>query len=176
VKFHETELKGAMIIEPELHEDHRGFFARVFCRKEFQRQGLEADCVQCNLAFNKKKGTLRGLHYQCAPDEETKLVQCVAGSIYDVIIDLRADSATYKRWIAVTLSAQNRKLLYVPKGFAHGYQTLEDDTTVFYQVSHYYSPQSERGVRWDDPAFGIRWPLADELIISQKDRNWPLFA
>ena len=143
-------LKGAFIIEPERLEDNRGFFARAWCKKEFETHGLNSRLVQCNISFNKSSGTLRGMHYQVAPYEEAKLVRCTMGAIYDVIIDLRPDSATYMDWIGVELTADNRKMLYVPENFAHGYQTLNDNTEVFYQVSQFYSPEFETGVRWDD--------------------------
>ena len=172
--FHETRLKGAFIIEPERLEDDRGFFARTFCIEEFRKHGIEFRVVQCNISFNKKKGTLRGMHYQIAPYEEAKLVRCTRGAIYDVIIDLRPESPTFKQWIAVELTAENRRMLYVPKGFAHGFQTLEDNTEVFYQMSEFYHPEYARGVRWDDPAFGIEWPIK-EIIVSAKDASWKLW-
>jgi dTDP-4-dehydrorhamnose 3,5-epimerase len=168
VIFKETKLKGAYVIEIEPIEDDRGFFARTFCQKEFEQLGLNLCIAQCNISINRKKGTLRGMHYQAAPHEEAKLVSCTKGSINDVIIDLRLGSLTYGRWISVELSAENRKMLYIPKGFAHGFQTLEDDTEIFYQMSEFYHPESARGVRWDDPAFGIEWPL-EEKVISEKD-------
>lgn len=173
--FRETELKGAFIIDPERREDERGFFARTFCAREFEAHNLDRTFVQCNVSFNKRKGTLRGMHFQTAPFEETKLVRCTRGSIHDVIIDLRSESATFKRCIAVILSAENGKMLYVPKGFAHGFQTLEDDTEVFYQMGEYYAPEHQRGVRWDDQAFGIEWPPGEKIII-ERDRSYPLFT
>jgi dTDP-4-dehydrorhamnose 3,5-epimerase len=166
--FTETKLKGAYIIELEKLEDERGFFARTFCQDEFRKHGLNPCIAQCNISYNKKKGTLRGMHYQAKPYEEAKLVSCIQGSIYDVIIDLREDSETYCQWFAVELSTLNSQL-YVPEGFAHGFQTLEDGTTVFYQMSEFYHPESSRGVRWDDPKFKIYWPLLNP-IISVKDR------
>ncbi len=171
--FIETQLKGAYLIEPERLEDKRGFFARTFCRKELEDHGLDPKIVQCNVSYNKLKGTLRGMHYQIAPKAETKLVRCTRGAIYDVIIDLRPDSPTCDQWISVELSASNFRMIYVPEGFAHGFQTLEDDTEVFYQMSEFYSPEHARGLRWDDPAFGIVWPVKNK-IISDKDRNHPL--
>lgn len=171
--FIETKLKGAYIIEPERLEDTRGFFARAWCKKEFEAHGLNSGLVQCNISFNKKRGTLRGMHYQASPYEEIKLVRCTMGMIYDVIIDLRPNSETYLGWIGVELTGDNRKMLYIPGGFSHGYQTLESNTEVFYQVSQFYSPESERGVRWDDPAFGIKWPEIENIIVSEKDRGWP---
>lgn len=166
--FCETKLKGAFIIELERLEDERGFFARTFCQEEFEAHGLNARIVQCNISFNKRKGTLRGMHYQVAPYEEAKLVRCTKGAIYDVIIDLRPDSLTFRRWIAVELTADNRFMLYVPADFAHGFQTLEDNTEVFYQMSEFYHPECARGVRWDDPAFAIEWPMVP-ITISEKD-------
>ena len=168
MKFIETKLKGAFIIEPERLEDERGFFARTFCRKEFEANGLNMNVVQCNISYNKKKGTLRGMHYQITPYEEAKLVSCIRGTIYDVIIDLRPDSPTYCQWFAVELSSGDYKMLYIPEGFAHGFQTLEDNTVVFYQMSEFYHPECAQGVRWDDLVFGIEWPM-DELILSDKD-------
>jgi len=169
--FTETTLKGAFVIELEKHEDERGFFARTFCRKEFEAHGLNSNLVQCNISFNKKKGTLRGMHYQIAPYQEAKLVSCLRGAIYDVIIDLRADSPTYCQWFAVKLSAEDYNMLYVPEDFAHGFQTLEDDTVVFYQMSEFYHPECARGVRWDDRTFGIKWPLSNR-IMSKKDLSY----
>lgn len=174
MKFIETKLKGAYIIEPERLEDERGFFARTFCQREFEEHGLNPHIVQCNISFNKKKGTLRGMHYQVAPYQEAKLVSCIRGAIYDVIIDLRQDSPTYCQWFAVELSAENYKTLYVPEGLAHGFQTLVDDTVVFYQMSEFHHPECARGVRWDDPAFDIKWPLS-QRITSKKDMNYPNF-
>ncbi len=176
MNFHETKLKGAFVIELERKEDERGFFARAWCQKEFEAHGLNRNLVQANVSYNRKRGTLRGLHYQVAPHEEAKLVRCFRGAIYDVIVDLRPDSPTYLRWIGVELTAENRCMLYVPEGFAHGFQTLEDDTEVFYQVSQFYTPGAERGVRWDDPTFAIEWPAAKRRVISVKDQNWPLFS
>jgi dTDP-4-dehydrorhamnose 3,5-epimerase len=172
--FTETELPGAFLIEPEMHEDDRGFFARTFCRQEFEERGLNPRVVQCNVSFNKRKGSLRGMHFQTSPYAEAKLVRCTAGSIYDVIIDLRPSSSAFKKHLGVELSARNRKMLYIPEDFAHGFQTLEDDTEVFYQMSQYYSPKHSRGVRWDDPAFGISWPPGERIII-ERDRTYPDF-
>jgi len=173
--FKETRLKGAYIIEIDPLTDERGFFARSWCREEFKARGLNSRLVQCNISYNQRKGTLRGMHYQVAPYQEAKLVRCTRGAIYDVIIDLRPDSITFKQWVAVELSAENRKMIYIPEGFAHGFQTLEDGTEVFYQMSEYYHSECARGVRWDDPAFTIQWP-EDERIISAKDRSYPLFT
>lgn len=169
--FIETKLKGAYIVEIEPKEDERGFFARNFCQKEFKEYGLDANIVQCNFSYNKRKGTLRGMHYQVSPYEEVKLVCCLKGSIYDVIIDLRVNSPTYCQWTAVELTSENYKTLYVSKGFAHGFQTLENDTIVYYQMSEFYHPECARGVRWNDRAFGIKWPK-DERIISARDENY----
>lgn len=172
--FAEAELKGAFIIELQRLEDERGFFARSFCQREFEERGLNPKVVQCNISFNKEKGTVRGMHYQNAPHEEAKLVRCTRGAIYDVIIDLRPDSPTFLRYLAVELTAEDRRMLYIPEGFAHGFQTLEDNTEVFYQMSEFYHSECARGVRWNDPAFGIKWPLASP-IISSKDRGYPDF-
>ena len=172
--FTETPLAGAFVIEPELLEDARGFFARTWCAREFETRGLVTRIAQCSTSFNKKKGTLRGMHYQAAPFAETKIVRCTRGSMYDVIIDLRPSSSTFTRHFWVVLTAENRKMLYVPSGFAHGFQTLEDDTEVFYQISEFYSSTHARGVRWDDPAFDIRWPN-DERTIVDRDRTYPDF-
>ncbi len=174
MRFVATRLKGAYLIEPEIRADERGFFARAFCRREFLAHGLNPDLVQCNLSYNHTVGTVRGMHYQRAPHAEAKLVRCTAGAICDVILDLRPDSPTFSQWAAVELSAGNRRLLYVPEGFAHGYQTLTEGAEVFYQVSAFYHPGSEGGVRWDDPAFKIEWPLPVGSI-SAKDmsyRDW----
>ncbi len=171
--FHRLKLAGAYRIDLEPREDERGFFARAWCQKEFAEHGLETRIVQSNLSYNRYKGTLRGMHYQAPPHEEVKLVRCIRGSIFDVIIDLRPDSPTYRQWVGVELTAANRQMLYVPRGFAHGFQTLEDDTEVFYHVSEFYHPQAERGVRWNDPQFGIAWPAVEKRIVSVKDQSWP---
>jgi len=169
--FKETKLKGAYIIEIEPIGDERGFFARSFCAKEFEKYGLNSSIAQCNISYNQKKGTLRGMHYQVPPHEETKLVRCTMGAIYDVIIDLRPDSPTFKQWVATELLANNRRMLYIPEGVAHGFQTLEDHTEVFYQISEFYHPESARGIRWDDPNFSIPWPVSP-LIISKRDLDY----
>lgn len=174
--FKETKLKGAFIIEVEPMRDNRGFFARAWCQKEFEAHGLITNFVQANVTFSPKKGTLRGLHYQIAPHEEVKLVRCTRGAIYDVIIDLRPESLTYKQWLGTELSAGNRKMIYIPGGFAHGYQIYMGDTEVFYQVGQFYAPEYERGIRWDDPAFGIEWPIASPLLLSEKDKRWPDYS
>jgi dTDP-4-dehydrorhamnose 3,5-epimerase len=171
--FQETPLQGAFVIDLEPKADERGFFARVWCEQELAAHGLNPRLAQSSLSYNRRRGTLRGLHYRVAPHAEVRIVRCVRGSIYDVIVDLRPESASYLRWLGVTLSAENRRSLYVPEGFAHGFQTLEDDAEVLYQMSELHVPEAERGVRWDDPAFGIAWPHVDTRIISDRDRNWP---
>jgi dTDP-4-dehydrorhamnose 3,5-epimerase len=168
--FTETKLPGAFLIELETVADERGSFARIFCRKEFEARSLNPNIVQCSISSNLKKGTLRGMHYQARPFEEVKLVRCTRGAIYDVIIDLRPESSTFKQWVAVELSAANHHMLYIPEGFAHGFLTLEDDCEVFYQMSEFYHPECARGVRWDDPAFAIEWPEGDR-IISLRDQQ-----
>jgi dTDP-4-dehydrorhamnose 3,5-epimerase len=168
VIFRETKLPGAYVIELEPHRDERGFFARTWCQREFEAHGLNPGLVQCNISYNEDRGTLRGMHYQAPPHEEAKLVRCTRGRLYDVIIDLRPDSPAFKQHIGVTLSAENRTMLYVPEGFAHGFLTLDDATEVFYQMSAFYAPEAARGVRWNDPAFGIEWPAPVEHI---KDRD-----
>lgn len=174
--FTETHLPGACVIDLEPSEDERGFFARAWCRREFEEHGLETNIAQCNMSFSTRKGTLRGLHFQTSPHEEVKVIRCIRGALYDVIVDLRADSPGFKRWIGIELSAENRRMLYVPRGFAHGFQTLEDNTETFYMVSAFYTPGAEGGVRWDDPTFGIQWPEAEDVEITYKDRSWPDFA
>lgn len=173
--FKETRLQGAYIVELEKRGDDRGFFARTFCQQEFNDHGLISDIVQTNLSLSKSKGTLRGMHYQAAPHQETKLVRCTSGALYDVIIDLRKDSSTYRQWIGVELTADNYRMLYVPRDFAHGFMTLKDNTEVTYEVSEFYTPAAERGIRWNDPLFGITWP--EEIReISDKDANWPDYS
>ncbi len=173
--FTETELKGAYIIEVKKLEDERGFFGRSFCRREMEEHGLIADIVQANTSVSLKKGTLRGMHFQVEPHQEAKLIRCVRGSIYDVIIDLRPESPTFKRWFGVELSADNYKMLYAPEGFAHGFITISDNVEVCYNVTAFYSPGSERGIRWDDKTFGIKWPFKP-AIISDRDRKHPDFS
>ncbi len=170
--FTETKLKGAFIVDVEPREDDRGFFARSWCEDEFREHGLNSRIVQCNISFNKKRGTLRGMHYQAAPYAEAKLVRCTMGAIYDVIIDLRDDSPTFKQWVSVELTAENRRALYVPENFAHGFQTLKDNSEVFYQMTEFYHPEYAHGVRWNDLTFGIKWPLFDLVIISEKDQKY----
>lgn len=176
MKFSKTSLADVYVIDLEKREDERGFFARAWCQKEFADQGLDSNFVQANLSFNNTKGTLRGMHYQVAPYEETKLIRCIRGAIYDLIIDLRPQSPTYKQSFGVELTPENRKMFCVPKGFAHGYLTLQDNTEVLYQVSEFYTPGSERGIRWNDPAFNLKWPKMANLILSEKDQNWPDFS
>ena len=172
--FTETPLKGAYVIDPERLADERGFFARTWCRREFEAHGLNPELAQCNISYNRRKGTLRGMHYQVAPHAETRLVRCTSGAVYDVIVDLRPQSATFKRWFPIELTADNRRMLYIPEGVAHGFFTLCDDTEVFYQMSGFYAPECARGVRWNDPAFGFEWP--DEIqVMAERDRSYPDF-
>jgi dTDP-4-dehydrorhamnose 3,5-epimerase len=172
--FRETKLPGVFEIHLEPKSDDRGFFARAWCVKEFEAHGLNPRLVQCNASFNYKKGTLRGMHYQEAPYAETKIVRCTQGAIHDVVLDLRPQSPTFKKWIATILSAENRRMLYIPEGCAHGFLTLRDQTEVFYQMSEFFHAESARGVRWDDPAFGIAWPTKVK-VISERDRTYPNF-
>ena len=172
--FRETKLPGAFVIELQKHEDERGFFARSWCQQEVEAHGLNPQMVQCNISFNKVKGTLRGMHYQVPPCAEAKLVRCTRGAIYDVIIDLRRESATYKQHVSEVLSSNNYKALFIPEGFAHGFQTLEDNSEVIYQMSAFYSPEHQRGLRYNDPAFRINWPI-DATVISDRDRNYEDF-
>jgi dTDP-4-dehydrorhamnose 3,5-epimerase len=171
--FVETELKGAFVIELERREDNRGFFARAFCQKEFDAHGLKPTIAQANVASNRLKGTLRGMHFQYPPAAETKLVRCTRGAILDIIVDLRPESPTYLRHVAVELSEDNQRALYVPERFAHGYQVLRDNTDTSYQVGEFYTPGAEGGLRYDDPALGLHWPLP-VTVISDKDREWAL--
>jgi dTDP-4-dehydrorhamnose 3,5-epimerase len=169
--FTETRLKGAFIIQLEKRGDERGFFARTFCQKEFSDHDLNPQLSQANLAYSRFKGTLRGMHYQAMPHAEAKLVRCTKGAIFDVAVDLRPDSATYRQWFGVTLSGDNYKMFYIPEEFAHGYMTIEDHCELTYMVSAFYEPHAERGVRWDDPAFNIKWPFSPK-VISDKDKKW----
>jgi len=171
--FTATRIAGAEIIDIAPHHDERGFFARTWCRNELGDRGLVTALAQESVSFNKRRGTLRGLHYQQAPHAETKIVRCTRGAIFDVIVDLRADSPTYLRWLGVELSAENRRALYIPEGLAHGFQTLADDSEIFYQISEFYAPQAAAGCRYDDPAFAIAWPLP-VAVISERDRSWPV--
>lgn len=173
--FSDTDLPGLLVIDIEPIEDDRGFFARTWCRREFEERGLDTRVAQCSVALNKLRGTLRGLHLQRPPHAEVKLIRCTRGAVYDVIVDLRPDSPTYTRWAAFELSEANGRMLYVPEGLAHGYQTLTDSTETTYQISEFYEPESADGVRWDDPAFGIEWPATERRILSERDRSWPDF-
>ncbi len=175
MKFTETSLPGAFLIDVEPIYDERGFFARTWCRREFEAHGLVTALAQCSLSFNRFKGTLRGMHYQAPPNDEAKIMTCRAGAVFDVIIDLRADSPTFKRWLGVELTAADRRMLYAPPGFAHGFLTLEDDTEIAYQISAFYAPEGGRGIRWNDPAFGIQWP-GPVRVISPRDQRYPDFA
>lgn len=175
MRFTETKLRGAFVIDIEPIEDARGFFARSFCRREFEDHGLNPDLAQCSISFNKFKGTLRGMHYQSAPHAEAKVVRCTLGSIYDVVIDLRPDSPSFKQWVGIELSAKNRIAVYIPEGFAHGFLSLADESEVYYQISEYFAPECSAGVRWDDPAFAIQWP-GQVKVVSDRDLNYPNFT
>jgi dTDP-4-dehydrorhamnose 3,5-epimerase len=172
--FHQTQLPGVFEIHLEPHHDERGFFARSWCPKEFEAHGLNPALAQCNISFNLRKGTLRGMHYQAPPHAEAKIVRCTQGAIYDVVLDLRPSSPAYKKWIAVELSSANRHMVYIPEGCAHGFLTLEDKTEILYQMSEFYNPESARGVRWNDPAFRISWPEKMQ-VISERDAAYPGF-
>ena len=171
--FTESPLPGAFLVDIEPLADERGFFARSFCTDEFAAQGLAVDWRQCSVSFNARKGTLRGLHYQDAPHEEHKLVRCTAGAIFDVIVDVRPHSSGFKRWFGVELTAQNRRSLFIPPGYAHGFVTLSDDAEVYYMISVAHAPESARGFRWSDPAFDIQWPMTPS-VISSRDNAYPL--
>jgi len=174
MKFSKCKLPGVFVIDIEPIKDERGMFARLWCKDEFKQQGLVTELSQCSLSFNHSKGTLRGMHYQSAPHAETKVIRCTRGSIFDVAIDLRPESPSYKQWFGTLLSAENHRMLYVPEGLAHGFVTLEADSEVFYQISVPYVPESGRGVRWNDPCFDINWPI-QPVVISNKDANYPNF-
>jgi dTDP-4-dehydrorhamnose 3,5-epimerase len=174
MKFTPTKISGAYLIEIEPITDERGFFARSFCTDEFQQYGLNTNFVQCNISFTSKQGTIRGMHYQVSPYKETKLVRCCKGAIYDVILDLRPESNTFKQWVAAELTAENHQMLYIPSGCAHGFQTLVDNTEVFYQMSDIYNPDAAKGVRWNDSAFGIKMPLVAS-IVSERDCSYSNF-
>lgn len=176
MRFTELDIKGAYLLDLEPHKDDRGFFARTFCVSEFEQRGLISTVAQCSTSFNAHRGTLRGLHYQVAPHEEAKVVRCTTGAIFDVIVDLRAKSPTYGSWRGTELSATNRRLVYIPPGVAHGFQTTEDNTEVFYQISTEYAAHAARGIRWDDQRLAIEWPLRDQRIMSPKDASFPAFA
>lgn len=172
--FHETRLPGAFEIHLEPHPDERGYFARTWCQNEFAAHGLNSRLVQCSISFNIRKGTLRGVHCQARPYEETKLVRCTRGAIYDVVVDLRPNSPEFKNWIGIVLTATNGVMVYIPEGCGHGFLTLENESEIFYQMSEFYHPDAARGVRWNDPAFGIAWP-AEAAVISDRDRTYPDF-
>ena len=174
--FTRTALEGVWILDIERHEDERGFFARTWCREELAARGLDTALAHCSISFNRRRGTLRGLHYQTGPHAEAKIVRCTRGVAYDVTLDLRLSSSTFKKWVAVELSADNRRMLYVPVGCAHGFQTLADETEMQYQISQAYAPECARGVRWNDPAFGIVWPIRNDLVMSARDRTYPDFG
>jgi len=174
--FTETRLRGAFVLELERREDERGFFARTFCAEELRAHRLNAALAQCSVSFNRQRGTLRGMHWQSEPAAEAKLLRVTRGAIHDVILDLRRDSATFKQWFAVELTAENRRELYVPEGFAHGFQTLQDNTEVYYQMSVPFVAALARGVRWNDPAFGIEWPALEQRILNERDASYPDFA
>ncbi len=173
--FTETRLQGSFLVDLEKIEDSRGFFARTWCQRECEKFGINFKPVQCNLSYNKNKGTLRGMHFQSTPHEEAKLVSCIKGGIFDVIIDLRSDSPTFLHHFTTVLAAENHRMIYIPKGFAHGFQTLQDDTEVFYQMSEFYVSEYAQGVRWNDPAFGIQWP-DDVRLISDRDQHYHDFV
>jgi dTDP-4-dehydrorhamnose 3,5-epimerase len=172
--FQEAKIAGVFEVQLERRTDERGFFARSWCRDEFECAGLNSSLAQCSISYNPRQGTLRGMHYQAAPYAEAKLVRCTRGAIFDVVIDLRSQSPTYRQWAGFTLTAANRDMVYIPEGCAHGFLTLEDDSEIFYQISEFYNAESARGVRWDDPAFGIVWPTKPQLI-SERDRTYPDF-
>lgn len=176
MKFLETGIEGAFILEPEQREDERGMFARTWCQRECAAKGIQVTFVQFNVSRTRNKGTIRGLHYQIAPHAEAKLIRCIRGGLYDVIVDVRPGSPTYTKWVGVELSEHEVKSLWVPEGVAHGFQTLMDDTEVFYPVSAFFAPESERGIRWNDPVFNITWPLSSFPIVSNKDQHWPDFS
>lgn len=176
MKFQAADIAGAFVLELEQNIDERGSFARIWCREELAEHGLTAELAQASISRNRRSGTLRGMHFQRAPHQEAKLVRCTRGSIFDVIVDLRRNSPTYGGWMGVELEAERGSALYVPEGCAHGFQTLVDETEVMYLISHPYAPESAAGVRWDDPAFGIEWPDADERTISERDLGWPDFG
>jgi dTDP-4-dehydrorhamnose 3,5-epimerase len=173
MKFTPTKIAGVWIVDLERHADERGWFARTWCAEEFRRHGLNPDLAQCSASFNRRRGTLRGMHWQAAPHEEAKLVRCVRGAMFDVALDVRSGSATFKQWVGVELTMENGRALYVPEGCAHGFQTLADDTEVFYQIAGEYYPASARGVRWNDPAFKIAWPNISGLVCSERDASYP---
>ncbi|UCD75417.1 MAG: dTDP-4-dehydrorhamnose 3,5-epimerase [Phycisphaerales bacterium] len=172
--FTETHLTGAFIIDPDPHHDERGFFARTFCRREFEARGLMSTVAQCNISRSLRRGTLRGMHFQLPPMQEAKLVRCIRGALFDVMLDLRSESPTFRQWIGVELTADNGRSVYVPEGFAHGILTLTDDTELHYLITQFYDPQLSSGVRYNDPVFGIEWPI-QPAVINERDRSWPDF-
>jgi dTDP-4-dehydrorhamnose 3,5-epimerase len=174
--FQDTKLPGVYLLEPERHEDERGFFARLWSREEFRARGLNGDLSQISVSYNHRRGTLRGMHWQVPPHAEAKIVFCTAGAIYDVALDVRPGSPTARQWVGYELTASNRRALYLPEGYAHGFQTLSDDAEVLYLISAAYEPTAARGARWDDPAFAIEWPTASDRVINDRDRNWPLWS
>ncbi len=174
--FDKLPLEGAYVVRFQKHEDERGSFARAWCKKEFAFHGLETEMVQANTACSRLKGTVRGMHYQVFPHSEAKLLRCIRGAVYDVMIDLRPGSPTYSSWYGIELGDRSDTMVYVPKGFAHGYMALADDTEVLYQVSEFYTPAAERGIRWNDPLFNIEWPAMEKIILSEKDGTWPDYA
>jgi len=175
MKFRRGTIEGLWVVELEKHQDDRGYFARTWCQEEFRAQGLNPSLAQCSTSFNRKMGTLRGMHWQEAPHAEAKLIRCTRGAIYDMALDLRPDSATFKQWMAIKLTADGHEMFYIGEGFAHGFLTLADETEVFYQMSESFHPESARGLRWNDPAFRMAWPETPERIISERDANYPDF-
>jgi dTDP-4-dehydrorhamnose 3,5-epimerase len=175
LQFVKTPLHKTWLIRPDKKSDERGYFARTFCTTEFKNTGIDFQIVQANTGFTKYRGTVRGLHYQVKPHREAKLIRCIRGAIYDVMVDLRSDSPTYLRWYGIEIFEGDDTMILVPEGLAHGYQTLQNNTEIFYLVNQFYTPRAEKGIRWDDPAFNIEWPIKDNVIISDKDRNWPDF-
>ncbi len=173
MKLKETKIKGLYIIEPELKVDERGYFARIFCKKELKKIDFDFEIVQINRSLNKKKGIIRGMHFQKPPKAEDKIVQCIRGAIYDVAVDLRQGSPTYGQWVAEELTEDNKKMFLIPKGFAHGFQSLRDNSEILYFLSEFYSPEYENGVRWNDPFFNIKWPIKNPFLL-ERDKNWPL--
>jgi dTDP-4-dehydrorhamnose 3,5-epimerase len=173
MRFSDTKIPGVILVEPELREDPRGFFARIFCREEFRSHGLVDHIEQSSLSFNQRRGTVRGMHFQLAPYAETKVVACVEGRVFDVAVDARPSSPAFGQWFGIELSSENHRQLYLPAGIAHGFQTLDDRSTVLYQISTPFHAEAARGIRWNDPKLAIAWPIPDDVIVSEKDRAWP---